>query len=197
MPAANFPNVDPSDVEIVMNAPLQITRSLSGRETRNLATGPFFTLIYTFSNLNETERRLISGHIANANGQLQTFNVNLPDGLKTTTGDATGTIDVASNASAGAVSIDYTASVATIFKAGDFIKFDNHEKLYEVTEDSTTLGSNGTVKIFPPLRTDITTSEDILYSNLTALVRYNIDVSYRIRNDSFTDFTIEFLEVFE
>lgn len=200
MPAANFPNLEPQAVSVIPIIPLQINRTLSGRETRDLVTGPYFELIYEFPPLDSTQRRQISGHIANANGALQSFYVKLPTGLDDVSGGAVGTIDIASGASAGATSADYTAASAsdtTVFKAGDIIQFDNHGKIYEVTADSTTTGTSGTVNFFPPLRTAITTSEDITYNNINILVRYKTDISYEIRNNSFSNISIEFIEVFE
>jgi hypothetical protein len=78
------------------------------------------------------------------------------------------------------------------------IQFDNHSKLYEVPADSTTSGSAGTVTFHPPLRTALTTSVDeITYSNINVLARYKTDMSYEVRNNSFSIFTLEFVEVFE
>lgn len=200
MPAANFPSIEPNAVSVIPIIPLQINRTLSGRETRDLVTGPYFELIYEFPPLDSSQRRQISGHIANANGGLQSFYVKLPTGLDDVSGGAVGTIDVAGGESAGATSVDYTAASATdttVFKAGDIIQFDNHGKIYEVTADSATTGASGTVNFFPPLRTAITTSEDITYNNINILVRYKQDISYEVRNNSFANISIEFIEVFE
>lgn len=200
MPAANFPSIEPSSVSIIPIIPLQINRTLSGRETRDLVTGPYFELVYNFAPLDASQRRQITGHIANANGALQSFYIKLPTGLDDVSGGAVGTIDVASGASAGATSVDYTAASAsdtTVFKAGDIIQFDNHGKIYEVTADSTTTGTAGTVNFFPPLRTALTTSEDINYTNINVLVRYKQDISYEIRTNSFLNINLEFIEVFE
>ena len=200
MPAANFPSIEPASVSVIPITPLQINRTLSGRETRDLVTGPYFEFIYEFPPLDSDQRRQIAGHIANANGALQSFYVKLPTGVDDVSGNAAGTIDVASGESAGATAVIYTATGATdttVFKAGDIIQFDNHGKIYEVTADSATTGSTGTVSFYPPLRTAVTTSEDINYTNINALVRYKQDISYEIRTNSFANINLEFIEVFE
>jgi len=200
MPVSNFPSIEPNAVTVFPVIPLQINRTLSGRETRDLVTGPYFEFTYEFSALSVAQRKQIAGHIALANGALQSFYIKLPTHLDDAEGGATGTIDVASGASAGVTSVDYTAGSAantTVFKAGDIIQFDNHGKIYEVTADSATTGTSGTVNFFPPLRTAITTSEDINYDNVPVLVRYKTDLSYDVRNDSYGFITLEFIEVFE
>jgi hypothetical protein len=200
MPVADFPSIEPNAVAVLPVIPLQINRTLSGRETRDLVTGPYFEFTYEFEALSVEQRKQIAGHIALANGGLQSFYVKIPTHLDDASGNATGTIDVATGASAGATSVDYTAASATdttVFKSGDMIQFDNHGKIYEVTADSATTGASGTVNFFPPLRTAITTSEDINYDNVPVLVRYKDDLSYEVRNDSFGYITLQFLEVFE
>lgn len=200
MPVSNFPSIEPANVAIIPKIPLQINRTLSGRETRDLVTGPYFELLYEFPPLDGDQRRQIAGHIALANGALQSFYVKLPTGIDDVSGGAVGNIDISAGASAGATSASYTASSAsdtTVFKAGDIIQFDNHGKIYEVTSDSTTSGTAGTVNFFPPLRTALTTSESINYNNIPVLVRYKQDISYEVRSNSFATIDIEFIEVFE
>ena len=201
MPAANFPSIEPANVTVVPITPVQINRTLSGRETRDSVSGQYFELVYEFANLDAAERRQVAGHIANANGALQSFYVKLPTGLDDVSGAAAGTITLANSPAAGATTANYTAPSAqnaTVFKAGDMIQFDNHSKLYEVTADSITSGSAGTVTFHPPLRTALTTSVDeITYSNINVLARYKTDMSYEVRNNSFSIFTLDFVEVFE
>ena len=202
MPAANFPSIEPAQATVFPVTPVQINRTLSGRETRDIVTSQYFELVYQFSPLDSSERRQIAGHIANANGAFQSFYVKLPTGLDDVSGAAAGTITVDSSPPAGAVAVAYSAPSAqsqVVFKAGDIIQFDNHGKLYEVTADTTSDGSgDGTVAFWPPLRTPLTSGTDeINYSNINALVRYKSDMSYEVRNDSFATFTLEFIEVFE
>ena len=201
MPASNFPSIEPASLTVVPVTPVQINRTLSGRETRDSVSGQYFELVFDFASLDAAERRQIAGHIAEARGALQSFYVKLPTGLDEVSGEASGTITLASSPAAGATTATYTAPSAqdtTVFKAGDMIQFDNHGKIYEVTADSITSGSAGTVTFSPPLRTALTTGVDeINYSNINPLVRYKTDMSYEVRNNSFSIFTLEFVEVFE
>jgi len=201
MPVANFPSIEANNIQVIPVTPLQISRTLSGRETRDLVTGPYFEFVYEYNSLTAAERRQVAGHIALANGALNSFYVKLPTGLDDVSGEAAGTIDVTVGYSASVTTVTYNAPSATsktVFKAGDMIQFSNHGKIYEVTADSSTDGSgDGTLTFFPPLRTAITTSHDINYNNVNALVRYKTDISYEVRNSSFASISLEFIEVFE
>ena len=200
MPAATFPSIEPTEVQLNLIAPTQISRSISGRETRNQIGGTYYELTYGFENLDADDRRRISGHIANAKGPLQSFYVKLPTSLDDATGAASGTISVNANAAAGDTSVDYSklsAANETVFKAGDMIQFSNHGKIYEVTTDSVSTTTTGTVDFYPPLKTAVTTSHTINYQNLEVLVRYKEDIGYEVRNNLFADISIGFVEVVE
>lgn len=200
MPVSDFPSIEPNNVEINSVVPVQSHTTLSGREIRIASSGPYYRCTYRFSPLTTAQRKTIQGHYALAKGQTQSFYVKLPTGLDDTTGAAAGTISIVSNLSAGATSADYTkvsGTSETVFKAGDYIQFTNHGKIYCVTEDSNSTGGAGTVNFYPPLRTATPNTETINYQNLEILVRYENDLNYVVNANSFGDFEITFKEVFE
>lgn len=200
MAVADFPSIEPNSVQMRLIQPIQINRANSGRETRNIISGSYYELTYTFNNLTAAQRRQITGHMGLARGSLQAFYIKLPTGLDDATGTATGTITVRTNAAAGVLSVDYQKVGATndiVFKAGDLIQFNNHGKVYEVTGDSTSVGTDGSVSFVPPLRTAVTTANTIEYSNIKILVRYNNEFQWTVENNSFASFTLTFVEVFE
>lgn len=200
MPARDFPSIEPTQIQVMPIVPTTISKSLSGRETRDQIGSPYYELICEYENLDEIDRRAISGHISAARGPLLNFNMKLPTSIDDALGDASGTVSVATGTAAGAVSVAYikaSATNQTVFKAGDLIQFSNHGKIYEVTEDSVSVAQNGTVTFFPPLKTAITVSETINYQNLEMQVRYKNDFSYEVRNNLFSDLVLEFVEVTE
>jgi hypothetical protein len=67
-------------------------------------------------------------------------------------------------ASAGATSITLGGTGTGTLKAGDFIKFSNHTKVYMVVADQSDI-SSGTLTIEPPLRTAVS-STNIIYDNV-------------------------------
>jgi hypothetical protein len=77
-------------------------------------------------------------------------------------------------ASAGATSITLGGTGTGTLKAGDFIKFANHDKVYMVVADQSDI-STGTLTIEPPLTTAITTST-IIYDNVPFTVYLTNDI---------------------
>jgi hypothetical protein len=72
----------------------------------------------------------------------------------TTSGYASQTVKVSAAHSAGdsAISINSDQTSATILKAGDIVRFENHTKVYMVTQDVASDGSgDATMNIFPNL----------------------------------------------
>lgn len=197
--AANFPSIEPNNVNVSDVDTTQINISLSGRETRTQIARQYYVLQFSYENLTETQRKSILGHIGAARGSLLPFFVKLPTGLDDNSGGATGTLQVFAPGSLNDTSVSYTGpSSTTVFKQGDIIQFDNHSKIYTVTADSTTSsGGNGSVAFYPPLQVAVTTSETITYDNIQVLVRYTEDKSYEVRNDLYGSIKIEFKEIRE
>ena len=90
--------------------------------------------------------------------------------------DARGTASGTPNgtASAGATSITLGGSGTGTLKAGDFIKFASHDKVYMVVADQSDI-STGSLTIEPPLTTAITNS-DITYDNVPFTVHLTNDI---------------------
>ena len=86
----------------------------------------------------------------------------IPPEIEDARGTASGTPN--GTAIAGATSITLGGSGSGTLKAGDFIKFTNHTKVYMVVEDQSDI-STGTLTIEPPLRTAVS-STDITYDNV-------------------------------
>ena len=96
----------------------------------------------------------------------------VPPEVENARGTASGTPN--GTASAGATSITLGGSGTGTLKAGDFIKFDNHDKVYMVVADQSDI-STGTLTIEPPLTTAITNS-DITYDNVPFTVHLTNDI---------------------
>jgi hypothetical protein len=90
------------------------------------------------------------------------------DARGTASGTPTGT------GSAGATSITLGGTGTGTLKAGDFIKFANHNKVYMVVADKSDI-STGSLTIEPPLTTAISSS-DIQYDNVPFTVYLTNDM---------------------
>jgi hypothetical protein len=93
----------------------------------------------------------------------------IPPELEDARGSETGTVLVNGNQSAGDTTITMDAFAgdgAGRFKAGDFIKFASHTKIYMVVADVTSSSNAATVTIEPPLVANITNDSVVVYDNV-------------------------------
>jgi len=91
----------------------------------------------------------------------ETFTI-VPPEISNARGTASGTPN--GTASAGDTSITLGGSGTGTLKAGDYIKFANHDKVYMVVADQSDI-STGTLTIEPPLR-EAVSSSDITYDSV-------------------------------
>lgn len=202
---AQFPTtLNPSNTQVTLVNQNVINTSMSGRETRTQISRPYFSFELQFPPLEDADRRLLAGHYASARGLFDAFLFLLPTNLQDGSGDTTATISVTGSHSAGAISATYSkvsAANETVFKAGDLIQFyyasTAVRSLHQVTADSVSSGTTGTVNFYPPLNEAVTTTHEILYNDLVARVRYADNVQYEIDNALFSGFTIVLNEVLE
>ena len=96
----------------------------------------------------------------------------VPPEIEDARGTASGTPN--GTASAGATSITLGGTGTGSLKAGDFIKFASHDKVYMVVEDQNDI-STGTLTIEPPLRTAVSSS-DIQFDNVPFTVYLKNDI---------------------
>jgi len=126
--------------------------------------------------------RVITAKRSDVYGELMAFIVKQRSGKENFTivppevEDARGTASGTPNgtASAGATSITLGGSGTGTLKAGDFIKFASHDKVYMVVADQSDI-STGSLTIEPPLTTAITNS-DITYDNVPFTVHLTNDI---------------------
>ena len=124
-------------------------------------------------------------------GQYQTFTYQPPI-YSDTSGTATGTLLV-NNASGYSVgdSTVATDGLTGTLKAGDFIKFAGHDKVYMLTAD----GSN-TLTIEPPLNDTVADDEAITYNDVPFTVAFvNDSQSFGRGAADLHDFSISLVEI--
>ena len=126
--------------------------------------------------------RIITAKRSDVYGELMAFIIKQRSGKENFTiippevEDARGTASGTPNgtASAGATSITLGGTGTGTLKAGDFIKFANHDKVYMVVADQSDI-STGSVTIEPPLTTAVSSS-DITYDNVPFTVHLTNDM---------------------
>ena len=103
----------------------------------------------------------------------------IPPEIEDARGNETGTVLVNGVHAVGdtTIAMDAFASDGTgRFKAGDFIKFASHNKVYMVVSDVTSSSNAATVTIEPPLTTALADDSVVTYDNVPFTVHLTNDV---------------------
>lgn len=110
-------------------------------------------------------------------GQYESFTF-IPYGLGTTQGNATGTPLVnGATASGRSIPTDGWAISTTVMKAGDFVKFASHNKVYMLTADVVSNGTGqATLAIEPGLYASVADNSAVTHTNVPFTVAFGTDV---------------------
>ena len=139
-----------------------LSKSASGKRFARQIDGQRFAFT---ANIITAKRNDVYGElmafIMKQRSSKETFTI-IPPEISNARGTASGTPN--GTASAGATSITLGGTGTGTLKAGDYIKFANHDKVYMVVEDQSDI-STGTLTIEPPLR-EAVSSSDISYDNV-------------------------------
>ena len=103
----------------------------------------------------------------------------VPPEVKNTRGTETGTVLVNGVHAVGDTTIamdGFGGDGAGRFKAGDFIKFASHSKIYMIVSDVTSSSNAATVTIEPPLTNALTDDSVVTYNNVSFTVYLTNDI---------------------
>lgn len=122
-------------------------------------------------------------------GQYNTFTY-IPPVYGDSSGSATGTLQSNGAASAGDSSITCDGLTGTL-KAGDFVKFAGHDKVYTLTADGST-----TLSIEPPLMSAVADNEVVTYQDVPFTMAFADDTQeLAMGSDQLVGFSIKLVEV--
>ena len=164
--------------------------SLSGRtQVRNIG-GQRFEFTATYPTLTRSEFAPIAAFIMAQRGMAEEFTIVLPE-ISSKSGDATGTVLTSLSEAIGQTVISIDGLTGTL-KAGDMIKFSNHNKVYMIVSDR---AGNGDLAIQPSLTVAVPNDTVITYDNVPFTVRLNNDVqTYDLGLASMLDYEVDFIE---
>jgi hypothetical protein len=147
--------------------PTFISRTISGRRQARQIGGQFFRMTATFPPMTRAQFAPINAFVLKQRGQYESFQV-VPPVLNAGLGSPAGTplINGADQTGRSVVTDGWNNSI-TIFKAGDYLKFANHDKVYTVVTDATSNGSGqSTITIEPALITSPANDSAITYTSV-------------------------------
>jgi hypothetical protein len=132
---------------------------------------------------------IITGKRSDIYGELMAFIIKqrsskenftiIPPELEDARGNETGTLAVNGSHTAGdtTIAIDgFAGDGSGRLKAGDFIKYNGHTKIYMVVSDVTSSSNSATVTIEPPLVSALADDETVIYDNIPFTVHLTNDI---------------------
>lgn len=163
------PEFQAVDIRLVYNNVRSQTRS--GRtQVRNIGAG-YWTFSIRYPRLRQTDFAPIYAFLASTRGGTDSFSITPPSAISDSSGTATGTLRANGAHAAGDHTIAMDGISGTI-KAGDFIKFANHTKVYMCTADF----SSGTMTIEPGLTEAVADNTVVAFDNVPFQMRLARDV---------------------
>jgi hypothetical protein len=168
-----------ADMTITSLEPTQVSVTHSLKRQVRRRGGQRWGLRGSYAPLTRAQAAELFAFSVKQRGQFETFTI-VPPTVSTPMGVATGTplINGAHVAGDTTIATDgWTNSTADILKAGDYIKFAGHDKVYMVTADAISSSSGGavTVSIHPALMSALANNEGITVSNVPFTVAFASD----------------------
>ena len=147
--------------------PSFISRSISGRREARQTHGQYFKMTAGFPPMTRAQFAPIHAFVLKQRGQYESFQV-VPPVVNAGLGSPAGTplVNGADQTGRSIVTDGWNNSI-TIFKAGDYLKFANHDKVYTVVTDVTSSGAGAaTIAIEPALITSPADDSAITYTSV-------------------------------
>ena len=185
-------------INIKSNQTTIVSTSISGRRQARQLQNQKWEMTVSFPIMTRATFAPIFAFINAQRGRKETFTYTPPlidDSLGTETGSVlvNGVHAVADTT----IAMDgFAGDGAGRFKAGDYIKFANHSKVYMVVSDVTSSSNAATVSIEPPLTTALANNEAVTYDNVPFTVALKNDIQeFQIGEDAFYRYQLDFIEV--
>jgi|TARA_R110000744_G_scaffold76798_1_gene152004 hypothetical protein len=142
--------------------------------------GQQWQLTLDSTSLSRTQFAGVFVFLTQQKGEVETFTI-VPPVIASTQGTASGTVTVTQAYAIGVSSVRANGASGTL-KKGDFIKFSNHNKVYQLTADvNMDASSEDTIAFYPKLKSAVTSSTTITYNSVPFSVAMTSDnVDYKL-----------------
>lgn len=167
------------------------SETVSGRMQVRTLGGQRWSFTAKYNPMTRAEFNPVYAFVISQQGMLGTFTIT-PPVIGSTAGSVTGTMLANGAASIGATSIPIDGISGTL-KAGDFLKFSGHSKVYMLTADR---AGAGTMTIEPPLVAAVADNEAITYTSVPFTMRLANDIqTYSLSANEYYEYEIDMIEV--
>lgn len=167
-----------------------MSESVSGRIQVRTIGGHRWEITLSFPPMTRAEFAPVSAFVMRQAGMAETFTI-VPPEISSASAGPSGTITASATGAIGDTSIAITGLSGTL-TAGDFFKFANHTKVYQV---STNLTGAGTLEFYPPLQSAVPSTTAIGYNDVAFTVRLAADVQeFSVGTDMTFAYEIDLIE---
>ena len=167
-----------------------VTESISGRIQARAIGKQQFSFTAQYNPMTREEMKPVFAFVMSQRGKVGTFTI-VPPVISSSRGDVSGSMAVNGAHTAGDSTIAVDGFTGTI-KAGDFVKFANHTKVYMVISDLTGAGN---LSIEPSITSDLVDDEAVTYTDVPFTMRLNNDVQeYSLSANEYYEYEIDMIE---
>ena len=173
-----LPNTDFEAINIKSNQKTLVSETDSGKTFRRQVHGQRWSFTIKYPPMTRSDFAPIMAFIIKQRSRKENFTVTFPSYLNAL-GNETGSllVDGVHAVADTTIAIDgFAGDGAGRLKAGDFIKFNSHSKVYMVVADATSSSNACTVTIEPPLTTALANNGAVTYDSVPFTVHMNSDV---------------------
>jgi hypothetical protein len=197
--SGTFPtSPEPADIKVSSFTPTLVSQTQSLKRQVRRRGGHRWAFDVNFPPMNRSEFAPVYAFCIAQRGQFETFTF-VPPVVSDPQGTATGTplVNGAQSAGDNTIVTDGWSNSITCLKAGDFVKFAGHNKVYMVTADATSDGSgNSTLTIEPPLLADVADDESITVADVPFTVALVSDMQeFAAGPPNLYEFSLQLIEV--
>ena len=167
-----------NSLTIKSNNPNIVTISTSGRRQVKTQQSQYWSFVASYPAMKRSEWAPIAAFVVKQRGAYESWTVVLPDYSDTNGALNTESVTVDGNHGIGdtSITVNGPTTLSGALKAGDFIKFADHNKVYMVTEDVNFSGGGSTINIEPGLQVAVSTTTAVEYKDVEFTVFLTNDV---------------------
>tara|TARA_X000001382_G_scaffold74480_1_gene52071 strand:- start:186 stop:788 length:603 start_codon:yes stop_codon:yes gene_type:complete len=160
-----FPTTkNPTVFNFASNRPNSTTYTLSGKRSVKQFAAQYFSFSVQMPPMQQSDFQAFHAFLVKQKGSFDTFTFQYPlNNLGADKNNASVVVNGVHAIGDSTIAMDgFTVSTNDVFKAGDLIKFNGHNKVYMVTGDANSNASGqATISIEPPLQAALANNEDI------------------------------------
>jgi len=189
---------EPNSIDISTTQTTFVSDAMNGRRQTRQIQDQRWQITASFPPMQRAKFNEVFAFVVSQRGVKGTFTFTPPI-IDDALGTETGSVLVNGTHAVGDTTIamdGFAGDGAGRFKAGDFIKFASHDKVYMVVTDVTSSSNASTVTIEPPLTNALVNDSAVTYDSVPFTVALVNDVqTIALGGDGFYRFEVDMIEV--